>query len=228
MTHLAQPATSTGQVLAGARTRGRSPAPAGTAGAAGPRLVVLGGSLHPRSRTNRLADWCARRVAEDYHAEVSVFSGPDLAFPFYQRDRGYDERVDAYLSALAACDGVVLLTPAYHGALSGLLKNALDYVNDLDKDPRPYLDGRAIGCVTLSSGHQSGMSTLSCLRAIAHALRAWPTPLGVVLSATAADLALDGAPASEHGKAHISTMFSQIFALAASNATASAARMEDC
>ncbi|MFI2028779.1 NADPH-dependent FMN reductase [Streptomyces buecherae] len=37
--------------------------------------------------------------------------------------------------------------PTYHGTVSGVLKNALDYVNDLIGEPRPFLDGRPVGCV---------------------------------------------------------------------------------
>jgi FMN reductase len=66
--------------------------------------------------------------------------------------------------------------------VSGLLKNALDYVEDLAQDPHPYFDGRAVGLIVCGSGWQSTAITLSALRSIVHALRGWPTPMGVAIN----------------------------------------------
>jgi FMN reductase len=79
---------------------------------------------------------------------------------------------------------VELVSPGYHGTVSGLVKNALDYVEDLRADPRPYLDGRAVGCVAMALGWQATVTTLTALRSIVHALRGWPTPLGAALNST--------------------------------------------
>lgn len=151
-----------------------------------PHLVFLSGSLGPRSRCDRVAEWCAKWCA-DRGADVTVFSGLDLEFPLYRPNPGArDDRLERYLRALAAADGVVLVSPAYHGSLSGLLKNALDYVNDLSDDARPFLDGRPVGCVAVAAGEQAAATTLITLRTITHALRGWPTPLGVTLSTQSA------------------------------------------
>jgi FMN reductase len=77
------------------------------------------------------------------------------------------------------CDGMVISTPSYHGGISGLVKNALDYLEDLREDSRPYLDSRAVGCIVCAGGWQGVGVTLTSLRSIVHALRGWPTPLGV-------------------------------------------------
>jgi FMN reductase len=42
------------------------------------------------------------------------------------------------VSALRDADAVVVGSPGYHGAVSGLVKNALDYIEDLREDPRVY------------------------------------------------------------------------------------------
>jgi FMN reductase len=36
-------------------------------------------------------------------------------------------------------DGIVIASPGYHGGISGMVKNALDYLEDLRDAPRPYL-----------------------------------------------------------------------------------------
>jgi FMN reductase len=75
-----------------------------------------------------------------------------------------------------------VVSPGYHGTISGLVKNALDYVEDLRDEERPYLDGRAVGCVATATGWQAAVTTLTSLRSIVHALRGWPTPLGAAVN----------------------------------------------
>jgi pimeloyl-ACP methyl ester carboxylesterase len=52
----------------------------------------------------------------------------------------------------------------------------------LRSDPRVYFDGVAVGCIACAAGWQAAGHTLATLRSIAHALRGWPTPLGVALN----------------------------------------------
>jgi FMN reductase len=86
------------------------------------------------------------------------------------------------VSALRDADAVVVGSPGYHGAISGLVKNALDYIEDLREDPRVYLDNTPWGCISCAYGWQAAVGTLGQLRSIGHALRAWPTPLGVAIN----------------------------------------------
>jgi FMN reductase len=88
----------------------------------------------------------------------------------------------ALVDLIGRADGVIVASPAYHGGVSGLVKNALDYVEDLRDARRPYLDGRAVGCIACAGGWQAAAATLTGLRSITHALRGWPTPLGVAIN----------------------------------------------
>ena len=47
-----------------------------------------------------------------------------------------DERVERFLDAIRRADGIVICSPGYHGGVSGLVKNAIDWVEELR-------DGRA-------------------------------------------------------------------------------------
>ena len=62
------------------------------------------------------------------------------------------------------------------------MKNALDYTEDMCKDAEPYLDGRAVGLIVCGHGWQSTGVVLSAFRSIVHALRGWPTPMGVAIN----------------------------------------------
>jgi FMN reductase len=85
---------------------------------------------------------------------------------------------------MAMADGFVLVSPGYHGTISGLVKNALDYAEDLRDDPRPYFSGRAVGSIAVASGYQAAVTTLGALRTVVHALRGWPTPMGGAINSS--------------------------------------------
>ncbi|WP_323379708.1 NAD(P)H-dependent oxidoreductase [Streptomyces alkaliphilus] len=145
-----------------------------------PHIVLVSGSLREGSTCDRVVNWCARRCAEQ-DATVRVFEGAGIDFPAYRP--GLSEtrhEVGEFLNELRSADGVVLVSPAYHGTVSGLLKNALDYISDL-REPVPHLDGRAIGCVAVGAASGDAEATLATLRAIGRAVRGRPASVGVVI-----------------------------------------------
>ena len=82
----------------------------------------------------------------------------------------------------ARADAVIIATPGYHGGMSGLVKNAIDHLEALRDDERPYLDGRAVGVIVAAAGWQACGTTLVSVRSAVHALRGWPTPFGVTVN----------------------------------------------
>ncbi|WP_132876953.1 NADPH-dependent FMN reductase [Tamaricihabitans halophyticus] len=155
-------------------------------------VVGLGGSLRADSQSERALRIVLSGLA-DAGAKTTSFVGDDLVLPFY--DPAVPERTPVasrLVDELRAADGVVLVSPGYHGTVSGLVKNALDYVEDLRSDAYPYLDGRAVGCVATAHGWQAAVTTLTALRQIVHALRGWPTPLGAAVNSAHVHFDADG------------------------------------
>lgn len=147
-----------------------------------PLIVGIGGTHRPNS-SSELAARYAITVAAQAGARVQMFDGPSLSFPLYNpADPARDERAVAFVTALRAADGVIIAAPAYHGGISGLIKNALDYTEDMSRDERVYFDERAIGSIACAGGWQAAGATLSALRSVVHALRGWNTPLGVTIN----------------------------------------------
>jgi len=144
-----------------------------------PLVVGIGGTARPGSGTERVLQACLDAAAL-LGARTLLFAGPDLELPMYAPGpRG--GRARALVEAIRQADGLVLASPAYHGTISGLVKNALDHVEDLRCADRTYLEGRAVGCIAVAGGAQGAASTLLGLRTVVHALRGWPTPLGVAV-----------------------------------------------
>ena len=145
------------------------------------RIVAIGGTVYPGSTTEQ-ALRLATRPAAEAGAEVSVFGGRYLGALAHYRGAGYEQGNGGELvEAVRAADGLIVAAPGYHGTISGLVKNALDYLEDLARDARPYLDGRAVGLISTAHGDQATMSTLITMRAIIHSLRGWPTPMGATI-----------------------------------------------
>ncbi|WP_026449346.1 NADPH-dependent FMN reductase [Actinopolyspora mortivallis] len=173
-------------------------------------VVGVGGSVRADSQSER-ALHAVLAGARDSGAKVRVIAGSGLVMPFY--DPAVTERVSnarELVEALREADGVVLASPGYHGTISGLVKNALDYVEDLREDSRPYLHGRAVGCVGIAYGWQATVTTLQALRSVTHALRGWPTPLGAAVNSADTRLGPAGECSDEKVAATLHTIGSQV------------------
>ena len=158
-----------------------------------PFILGIGGTTKSPSSTEHALN-VALAAARDAGAETVMFGGPFLArLPIYDPSR--PERTpeaQELLAAVRRADGLVLASPAYHAGISGMIKNAIDLIEDLRQDARPYLDGRAVGCIVTAFGWQGGGTTLTSFRTIVHALRGWPTPIGVTLNTAETIFGPDG------------------------------------
>lgn len=158
-----------------------------------PRILAIGGSSTPMAASERALRF-AGAAAERHGAIVTYLTSRDLMIPIYDTETSErSSEARRLVTALREADGILLASPGYHGAVSGLVKNALDYAEDLRDDPRPYLDGRAVGCISLAHGWQTAVGTLNQLRQIVHALRGWPTPLGAAINDSAGAIRSDEA-----------------------------------
>jgi FMN reductase len=146
-----------------------------------PLIVGLGGTGSATGSTERILRH-ALSAAESAGAETLFFDGKALDMPMYSYGEVRTEAALALISALRRADGIIIASPGYHGTVSGLIKNALDYVEDMAKDERVYFEGRAVGLIAVAAGWQATGSTLATLRSITHALRGWPTPMAVAIN----------------------------------------------
>jgi FMN reductase len=142
----------------------------------------MGGTLRPGSSTEQAVRAVLGHAAAA-GARVSMYSGPSINFPMYVHSKSdLSEDIAAFIAALRDADAIVLGSPAYHGGISGLIKNALDYTEEMSTDSEAYFEGRAVGCVAIGAGWQGANGTVSALRSVVHSLRGWPTPLGIALN----------------------------------------------
>lgn len=167
-------------------SRDRETAPAWIAQ---PFIVGIGGTATAGSSTEQALQMAAAAVRRaggrsDVYGCAALTALPHYLTPGSEsNDQGR-----ALVDQVRAADGLILASPGYHGSISGLVKNAIDYLEETAKDVRPYLDGMPVGLIVTAYGWQATGSTLATLRAIVHALRGWPTPLGVTINTAAGPL----------------------------------------
>lgn len=190
------------------------PGRAGAGRATPVHVVGIGGTTRLGS-SSEIALRLSLAAAARLGATTELISGPLLDLPLYDpssEHRSLSAR--RLVQSLRRADGIIVSTPSYHGALSGMIKNALDYVEDMRADPAPYFEGRAVGTIVCAYGAQALGTTLVSVRSIVHALRGWPTPYAAALNSADKPF-VDGAPASPDIAAQIDMVAEQVVRFAA-------------
>ncbi|MDH7809589.1 MULTISPECIES: NADPH-dependent FMN reductase [unclassified Rhizobium] len=146
-----------------------------------PHIVAIGGTLRAGSSCEKAVKF-AVAYAEELGATTECFCGADLLLPPYDPGQNSgNPLVDRLLASLREADGIIIASPAYHGSISGIIKNVLDYTEEMRTDALSYLEGRSVGLIVSAAGMQGIGTTLTTLRSVVHTLRGWPTPYGVGL-----------------------------------------------
>lgn len=170
-----------------------------------PHIVALGGTSRSQSSTGA-ALARALAIAEGHGARTTLLTGDAIVFPNFEPGQaGDDPDVAAFIAALRSADGIIIGSPGYHGTFSGLVKNALDHVELMARDDRPYFHGLPVGHIATAAGWQAAVATLVGLRSITHALRGWPTPLGVAINTA------EGPDPIDRAEPQLEIMVGQIF-----------------
>lgn len=123
-----------------------------------PKLLTISGSLRTGSFNRMLVAEAARL----FGAELTV---ADLNLPLYNGDvehaQGIPGEVQILADQIAAADAVAISTPEYNQALSGVLKNALDWVSRTKE--KPWLD-KPVAIMSAAAGRAGGARAQYSLR----------------------------------------------------------------
>ena len=117
-----------------------------------PRILILYGSLRPRS-FSRLSAEEAARILSRLGAEVRFFNPSGLPLV----DDGVDAthpKVRELRDLVVWCEGMVWSSPERHGAMTGLMKTQIDWVPLSEGAVRPT-QGKTLAVMQVSGGSQS-------------------------------------------------------------------------
>jgi FMN reductase len=141
-----------------------------------PRIVGFGGTFAPVSSSLHALDAVLAAAAEEGASTTRIDAG-SLDLPMYAWG-ATSAKADAFVEAMYAADGLVWVSPLYHGTVSGLFKNALDWLELLAKRTPAYLSNKPVGLVAVAAGTQS-LGAITTMEQVARALRAYTVPLVV-------------------------------------------------
>jgi NAD(P)H-dependent FMN reductase len=134
------------------------------------KIVGINGSLRPQSYSAQALYLAAARV-EALGVQVEILDLRKLSLPFCHGGDDYSDYpdVEKLRQTVREADGLILVTPEYHGSVSGVLKNALDLM-DFE-----HLEGKVTGLISVLGG-QSNSNALNDLRIIMRWVHAWVIP----------------------------------------------------
>jgi len=129
---------------------------------ADPKLLILSGSLRKGSYNRMLL-----KLAADAFGPAEVIEG-DLDLPLYNGDleeaEGVPEKVQTLAAQIKDADAIVIGAPEYNKGITGVLKNAIDWVSRV---PGSAFKDKPTVVISASAGRTGGETaqfmTMSCL-----------------------------------------------------------------
>ena len=122
-------------------------------------LLGLSGSLRKDSTNTQLLQEAARIFGDATYIQA------DLKLPLYDGDlenrAGLPQAAQTLVTQIAQADGVLISTPEYNSGISGVLKNALDWISR--SDGSPWL-GKPVAVMSAAAGRAGGARAQTMLR----------------------------------------------------------------
>ncbi|WP_371872540.1 arsenical resistance protein ArsH [Gilvimarinus sp. DA14] len=140
-------------------------------GARAPKILLLYGSLRPRS-FSRLVVEESERLLREFGAETRIFNPAGLPLPDSEEA---DHPKVAELRELAMwCDGMVWCSPERHGAMTGIMKAQIDWIPLSVGAVRPT-QGKTLAVMQVCGGSQS-FNAVNQLRVLGRWMRMLTIP----------------------------------------------------
>lgn len=132
------------------------------------KITMIAGSNREGAVSTQLLHYI-ERLLKAQGISVTLVNLRELNLPIYSPDiQQIHPNVQYLLEKAAEADGLIFATPEYHGSISGIMKNALDYLST-------QVSGKAVLSVS-SAGGPMGISSLSHLQSIIRNLHGVNSP----------------------------------------------------
>lgn len=126
------------------------------------KIIVLAGSNRKTASSKALAKAIASGIVDKGH-DAALFDLYEKPLPMFDPDADYGSHpiVEELLEGFYLARGIVLVSPEYHGTVSGVLKNALDFL------AYEHFDGKAV----LSAATSGGVAAFGALNQLQSIVR---------------------------------------------------------
>lgn len=136
------------------------------------KIAILLGSVRTGRQTHKVAYYVEQQLAARGHEVLMLDLG---VHPIPLMDERYNRKEDPITEIidmgqkLKEADGILLVSPEYHGSFTGVLKNALDYY-------WAEFEHKPMGVIATGSGRMGGINASTQLQHVILSLGAYPVP----------------------------------------------------
>ncbi len=151
------------------------------------RIVAFAGSLRSGSFNKKLIR-IAAAGARAAGAEVTEIDLRDIPMLLYngdvEREQGLPPNAKVFKRLLIEHHGFLISSPEYNSAVSGVLKNAIDWASRPEPNEPALVafKGKVAGLVSASPGHLGGIRGLAVLRSILSNIGVFVIPTQMAIS----------------------------------------------
>lgn len=151
-------------------------------------LLGIAGSMRNNSYSFKALDLALKIAKERYNAEINLFDLRKNRLPIYEPNLQLDKIQQSEKESLQMAntmvkwaDAIILASPDYHGSMSGVLKNFLDFF-------WKEFSGKTFGYICAS--HEKGLTVMEQMRTAVRQCYGWSMPYGISTSSN--DFDIDG------------------------------------
>jgi len=138
-------------------------------GAKALKILGLAGEYRATSKSGMLVN-AALQMAEERGAEIHFWDLAEKPLPLVGEEGCWSHpNVKAFQELLSSCDAFLLSSPEYHGTMSGVMKNTMDWMYD------KHVGGKVFGLMSTLGG-VTNANTLNHMRISLRWLHGWPVP----------------------------------------------------
>lgn len=172
------------------------------------RIVGIGGTSAERS-SNLAALRAVLAAAQTHGASTTLLELGKLGLPMYEHGVPPTDAVERYVDAVRDADGLVWSSPLYHGTISGLFKNAIDWLEVLSDAEPPYIYDKPVGLLAVAAGGHA-LQAVSAMEHMVRALRGWTVPYVVAVNRAGDAFERDGTIRNEAVERQLSKLGAEI------------------
>ena len=133
------------------------------------KVLGLAGEYRASSKSGMLVN-AALNLAKSQGAEVVFWDLSEQPLPLVGEEGCWTHpNVQAFQALLSECDAFFLSSPEYHGTMSGVMKNTMDWMYD------KHVGGKVFGLMSTLGG-VTNSNTLNHMRIALRWLHGWPVP----------------------------------------------------